>query len=84
MRIDETASEHRTLKRAVNLSLSADTLAAAKELNLNLSQLCDAHLQEVVRAERERRWRVEHADFVAAYNATVETEGLPLESWRTF
>jgi antitoxin CcdA len=36
------------------------------------------------REERERRWQEENADFIAAYNRTVETEGLPLEQWRTF
>jgi len=77
-------SPGRQAKRAVNLSLSADTLAAAKALNLNVSALCDAHLREVVRQEQERRWRAEHAEFVDTYNATVETEGLPLEAWRTF
>ena len=72
------------VKRAANLSLSVDVLEAAKALNLNVSQLCDAHLREVVRQEQERRWRADHADFVAAYNATVETEGLPLDAHRTF
>lgn len=71
-------------KRPVNLSLSADILDAAKALNINLSQVCDSHLREVVRREQERRWREEHADFVAAYNATIDTEGLPLDAWRTF
>ena len=71
-------------KRAANLSLSVDVLEAAKALKLNVSQLCDAHLREVVRKEQERRWRAEHADFVAAYNATVEAEGLPLDEFRTF
>jgi len=71
-------------KRATNLSLSGDVLDAAKALGLNVSQLCDTHLRGVVRQEQERRWRIEHADFVAAHNATVEAEGLPLEAWRTF
>ena len=74
----------RATKRAVNLTLSADTLAAAKDLDLNLSQLCDAYLRGVVQQELERRWRAEHADFIAAYNSTVESEGLPLDEWRTF
>lgn len=73
-----------TVKRAVNLSLSADTLEVAKALKINVSQVCDSHLREVVRCEQERRWRENHADFIAAYNATVETEGLPLDAWRTF
>lgn len=71
-------------KKATNLSLSVDVLEAAKQLNLNVSQLCDAHLRDVVRKEQERRWRADNADFVAAYNATVEAEGLPLDAWRTF
>ena len=71
-------------KRAVNLTLTAEALDAAKALQINLSQLCDAHLRGVVRKEQERRWRAEHADFIAAYNATIEAEGLPLDAWKTF
>ena len=71
-------------KRAINLTLSADILTAAKALNINISHVCDAHLREVVQREQERRWRLEHADFIAAYNTTVETEGLPLGEWRSF
>lgn len=71
-------------RRATNLSLSIDVLDAARELDINLSQVCDTYLREVVRREHERRWREEHADFVAAYNATLETEGLPLDEWRSF
>jgi len=32
----------------------------------------------------QRRWKVDHADFIAMYNATVNKEGLPLEQWRGF
>jgi len=71
-------------KRATNLSLSAAVLDDAKSLNLNVSQICDLHLREVVRREQAQRWRQEHADFVAAYNATLEAEGLPLDEWKTF
>ncbi len=71
-------------KRATNLSLSADVLDAAKRLQINVSQVCDAHLREVVRREQDIRWREEHADFIAAYNTVVETEGLPLDQWKNF
>lgn len=71
-------------KRATNLSLSIDVLEAAKDLDINISQLCDQYLRDLVRREQERRWRLDHADFIAAYNATVETEGLPLEEWSSF
>jgi antitoxin CcdA len=71
-------------KRAVNLSLSADVLEAARSLQINVSQVCDAYLRDVVRREQENRWRSEHAEFIVAYNASIETEGLPLDEWRTF
>ena len=71
-------------KRATNLSLSIDVLEAAKDLEINLSQVCDNYLRELVRREQERKWREDHADFIAAYNATVDAEGLPLDEWRGF
>ena len=71
-------------KRAVNLSLSSDVLDAAKELEINISQVCDNYLRDLVRREQARQWREDHADFIAAYNATVEAEGLPLDEWRSF
>ncbi len=71
-------------KRAINLSLSVDLLEAAREMNINISQVCDTHLREVVRQEQARRWREDHADFIAAYNRGLEAEGLPLDEWRSF
>jgi antitoxin CcdA len=76
--------DKRSKKRATNLSLSGATLDAAKSLKINVSQVCDNHLREVVRLEQARRWRKDHEDFIAAYNETVEAEGLPLDEWRTF
>jgi antitoxin CcdA len=71
-------------KRATNLTLSTDVLEAARRLNMNLSQICDAYLRELVREELERVWREEHADFIAAYNACIDAEGLPLNEWKSF
>ena len=71
-------------KRATNLSLSVDVLDAAKALDINLSQVCDSYLRKLVREEQARRWREAHADFIAAYNSTLEAEGLPLDEWRSF
>ncbi len=53
-------------------------------MNLNISKLCDAYLQTYVKEEQARRWREEHAAFVAVYNDTVAAEGLPLDEWKTF
>lgn len=75
---------HTSAKRPANLSLSSDVLDSARELGLNLSQLCDNYLRSTVRREQIRRWRHDYADFVGAYNATLQAEGLPLDEWRSF
>lgn len=87
MPTNQTARRPRTgvtSKRATNLTLSSDVLDAAKQLDLNISQICDNYLRQVVRREEERKWREDHADFIAAYNATIEAEGLPLDEWKSF
>jgi antitoxin CcdA len=71
-------------KRPINLSLNTEVLDAAKALGLNVSQVCERHLTELVRAEQMKRWQLEHADYLAAYNATVRDADLPLDAWRTF
>ncbi len=73
-----------SLKRHTNLTLSSDVLAEAKQLGINISKVCDGFLREFIRQEKERRWKAEHAQYIAAYNAEVESEGLPLDQWRTF
>lgn len=71
-------------KRATNISLSVDVYNEAKALGINLSQTCERFLREVIQAEKARNWAAEHADFVAAYNRSVEEDGLPLDQWRSF
>ena len=71
-------------KKATNITLSVDVLREAKTLGINISQACDQFLRELVARESARRWRSEHAEFIVAYNAEVERDGLPLENWRAF
>lgn len=71
-------------RRATNVSLAADTVAAAKELGINVSQACEAGLAAAVKKERERRWKEEHWEAIQANNAWVEKNGLPLEKYRLF
>lgn len=73
-----------TPKKATNITLSADVLNEAKALGINISQACNQFLREQVTREQERRWQADNAEFIAAYNAGVESDGLPLEAWRTF
>jgi antitoxin CcdA len=71
-------------KRPVNLSLSSDALTTAKRLEVRALRDCDPAPRDLVRQDQERQWRTQHTDFVAAYNTTVDTEGLPLAEWRCF
>lgn len=73
-----------TPKKATNITLSADVLNEAKALGINISQACDQFLRDLVTREQERRWQADNAEFIAAYNAGVERDGLPLDAWRTF
>lgn len=48
------------------------------------SESLDAPRRNVAHQDVAHRWRLEHADFVAAHNATIEAEGLPLYAWKAF
>lgn len=71
-------------RKATNITLSADVLAEAKALGINISKNCDDFLRGLVARERANRWRAEHAEFIATYNQVVAEEGLPLDQWRAF
>ena len=72
------------LKKATNITLSADVLADAKAFGINISQACDGFLRARVKQERERRWLSENAAFIEEYNKTLDAEGLPLDQYRSF
>lgn len=73
-----------TARKAANLSLDAALLSEARELNINLSRAAESGIADAVKAERERRWRLENADAVKAYNDYIEKNGLPLAKYRQF
>lgn len=81
---DRYAQKSISVKRTINWRLCIDMLGAAKPLGINILQVCDPHLREDVRREHEHRWRAERAAFMAAHNATLEAEGLPLDAWSGF
>lgn len=71
-------------RRATNVSLASDLVAEAKALDVNISRACEKGLRAECKAERERRWREENAEAIAACNAWVEEHGLPLARYRQF
>ena len=73
-----------SVKRPTNLSLTAKVLDAARELGMNVSQTVDELLAEEVKRRYWARWNEDNKEAIAAYNARIEREGVPLAKFRTF
>ena len=71
-------------KKATNLSLNTKVLEMARALGMNLSQTVDHLLAEEVKRVYWERWNEENKDAIAAYNARIAKEGLPLAKYRSF
>lgn len=73
-----------TPKRATNVSVRSDLLAAAREAGVNLSATLErALIEELAEAKREK-WRQENRESIAAYNEHVEKRGVFSEGVRSF
>lgn len=68
----------------VNLTLDASVARDARALGLNMSRLAEAAISEAAKAERNRRWREENREALAAYAEEVARDGLPLARFRSF
>jgi len=71
-------------RKAVNLSLDTGVVEAARDLGLNLSQICEEGLRAAIKIASEAQWREQNQLAIAAHNAWVEEHGLPLERYRMF
>ena len=71
-------------KKATNLSLNSKVLEMARELGMNVSQTVDGLLAAEVKRRYWERWSEENKDAIAAYNARIAKDGLPLAKYRTF
>lgn len=63
-------------KRAVNISVDAEILKVAKEMNINLSQAFEELLRKLTQEERVRRFQDEHRQSIESYNRFIEKNGL--------
>jgi antitoxin CcdA len=72
------------IRRATNVSLPARLVEEARSLGVNLSRACESGVEMALKAERERRWKIENAGAIEAYNRWVEEHGLPLDAFRQF
>jgi antitoxin CcdA len=63
-------------KRATNVSIDEDILAAAKTMKINLSETLEEELRKRVQAERDEKWRKENRAAIESYNRFIEKNGV--------
>jgi len=71
-----------TRKRATNLSLSADLVDAAKQLDINVSEACEQGLSAEVTRAREQKWLAENRAELLAWNDWIDKNGMPYDEFR--
>jgi antitoxin CcdA len=77
-------STARRSKKAVNVSISADLLDAARKSDLNLSATLEAAVEHELRVLRKREWLEQNQTAMQAYNRDVEEQGAFSDHLRTF
>jgi antitoxin CcdA len=62
-------------KKSANLSINADLLQRAKQLNINLSQTLEQHLAEIIRQAQRSQWLADNQGALDEYNRRIEKRG---------
>jgi antitoxin CcdA len=75
-RVEHIGQRKPARKRAANVSVDEDILAAAKKMKINLSQALEDELRKRVQAERERQFQKEHKEAFESYNRFIEKNGV--------
>ncbi len=70
------------VRKPTELSLDETLVAEAHELGLDVADAAEAGIARAVKAEKERRWKIENADAIQAANDYVAKHGLPLAKYR--
>jgi antitoxin CcdA len=73
-----------TAKRATNVSVRSDLLAAAREAGVNLSATLERALVEQLAEMKRKKWRQDNRESIDAYNEHVEKHGAFSDGVRTF
>ena len=81
MRIMRTGEARRV---ATNLTARADLVRAARELDLNLSEIFERAMVEAVRRKRGEDWLASNREAIDSYNEKVERQGVFSDPWRKF
>jgi len=71
-------------KKAANLSINADLLTKAKQMDINLSATLEQALIDALKKKLRDQWLVENQAAIEAYNEHVEEHGVFSDELRTF
>ncbi len=71
-------------KKAANLSINADLLSKAKELDINLSATLELALAAALKQRQRNQWLAENKGAIDAYNERVEKHGVFSDGLRSF
>ena len=74
----------RARKKAANLSVNQTLLEQARDLNLNLSQVFEASLNEAVRQRQREEWLRNNRAALQGYNEHIEKDGVFSDGLRSF
>jgi antitoxin CcdA len=74
----------RRAKKAVNVSIPADLLEAARSNDINLSATLAVAIEQELRQRRREAWLARNADGIEAYNRDVDQHGTFGDALRTF
>jgi len=71
-------------KKSANLSINADLLQQAKQLNINLSQTLELRLAEIVRQAQSSLWLEKNKNTLDEDNRRIESRGTFSDGLRRF
>ncbi|MCM2397028.1 type II toxin-antitoxin system CcdA family antitoxin [Rhizobium sp. S95] len=71
-------------RKTAAVPLDQSLIAEARDLSIDVSHAAEEGIAQAIKAEKERRWRIENADAIRAANEYVEKHGLPLAKYRQF
>jgi antitoxin CcdA len=67
-----------------DLIVSEALVAEAESLGLDITGAAEKGIALAIKAEKERRWKIENAEAIQASNDYVAKHGLPLAKYRMF
>ena len=71
-------------RKAHDLSVSETLAVEAEALRLDVTGAAEKGIALAIKAEKERRWKLENADAIKADHDYVAKHGLPLAKYRLF